>query len=97
MFSDSKEADSYVHAIANNFQSAPLSPQDRALCEFAKKLTMSPNEMSPTDLDQLREQGFNDLTIHDAVQVISYFNYINRVAESLGVEPENFIRPWGET
>ncbi len=32
----------------------------------------------------------------DAAQVVGYFNYINRVAESLGVDPEDFIRPWGE-
>lgn len=50
--------------------------------------------MSPADLDLLRAQGFDDRAIHDATQVISYFNYINRVADALGVEPETFIRPW---
>jgi alkylhydroperoxidase family enzyme len=50
--------------------------------------------MSETDLDDLRRHGFNDRAIHDATQVISYFNYINRIADALGVEPEDFIRPW---
>ena len=50
--------------------------------------------MSPADLDTLRAHGLDDRTIHDATQVISYFNYINRVADALGVEPEEFIRPW---
>ncbi|MAT95978.1 MAG: hypothetical protein CL608_02325 [Anaerolineaceae bacterium] len=52
--------------------------------------------MTPNDLETLRQQGFDDRAIHDAVQVIAYFNYINRIAHGLGVEPENFIRPWGQ-
>ena len=44
----------------------------------------------------LRDHGLDDRTIHDATQIIGYFNYINRVADALGVEPETFIRPWGE-
>jgi alkylhydroperoxidase family enzyme len=42
----------------------------------------------------LRERGFNDRAIHDATQVIGYFNYINRIADGLDVELEEFIRPW---
>ncbi|MBC8505745.1 MAG: hypothetical protein ISR58_09990 [Anaerolineales bacterium] len=53
--------------------------------------------MSPADLDKLRDHGYDDRAIHDAIQVVGYFNYINRVAESLGVEPEDFIHPWGHT
>ena len=44
--------------------------------------------MTPADLDRLRAQGFDDRAIHDAVQVIAYFNYITRVADALGVERE---------
>jgi alkylhydroperoxidase family enzyme len=51
--------------------------------------------MAPADLDALRSEGLDDRAIHDAVQVIGYFNYITRVADALGVEPEDFIRPWG--
>ncbi len=51
--------------------------------------------MSPIDLDYLRDCGFDDRAIHDATQVIGYFNYITRVADGLGVEPEEFIQPWG--
>jgi alkylhydroperoxidase family enzyme len=43
------------------------------------------------DLDVLRQHGFDDPVIHDAVQVISYFNYINRVADGLGVDLEPFM------
>ena len=51
--------------------------------------------MSEDDIIALREIGLNDRAIHDATQVISYFNYINRIADGLGVVPETFIRNWG--
>ena len=50
--------------------------------------------MAPADLDELRRHSFDDRAIHDATQVIAYFNYINRVADALGVEPESFVRAW---
>ncbi len=52
--------------------------------------------MSEADIQTLRQVGLDDVAIHDATQVIGYFNYINRVADALGVERERFIRPWGE-
>ena len=51
--------------------------------------------MSPDDPDKLRALGLDDPAIHDAVQVIGYFNYITRIADALGVEPEDFIPHWG--
>jgi len=91
-----EEADAYVDAIARDWRTAALSNPDRALCEFAAKLTHDQHGMTPLDLDKLRAQGFDDQAIHDAAQVIGYFNYITRIADSLGVEPEDFIRPWGQ-
>jgi alkylhydroperoxidase family enzyme len=52
--------------------------------------------MSAADIESLRSVGLDDRAIHDATQVIAYFNYINRIADALGVEPETFIRAWGE-
>lgn len=89
------EADAFVHAVAADWRTAPLSEPDRALCAFAAKLTHDQQMMTPKDLDDLRTHGFEDRAIHDAVQVISYFNYITRVADALGVEREDFIEPWG--
>ena len=85
-----------MHAVARDWRTAPLTEADRALCAFATKVTHHHAEMIPGDLDTLRDQGFDDRAIHDAVQVIGYFNYINRMADALGVEPEDFIQPWGE-
>ena len=89
------EADAFVHAVAADWRTAPLSEADRALCQFATKLTHDQHRMTPSDLDELRRLGFDDRAIHDAVQVISYFNYITRGSDALGVEREDFIQPWG--
>jgi uncharacterized peroxidase-related enzyme len=91
-----KDADAYVHALVTDWRAAPLAPADRALCEYAVRLSLHQQKMSSADLDELRAHGLDDAAIHDAVQVIGYFNYITRVADGLGVEPEDFIRPWGE-
>ena len=61
---------------------------DRALCDYAVKLTRIPGGRgTQADIDKLREAGLSDQAISDAAQVISYFNYINRIAEGLGVGP----------
>jgi uncharacterized peroxidase-related enzyme len=76
-----------------DYRRAPLRTEDRALCDFATKLTLSPGAMSKKDFDLLGQQGFTDEQIAIAVQVIGYFNYINRVAEGLGVDPEDWMKP----
>lgn len=52
------------------------------------KVTRAPASVRRRDIESLRKRGFTDRDILDAVQVISYFNYINRVADALGIEPE---------
>jgi uncharacterized peroxidase-related enzyme len=65
-----------------------LSEPDAALCVFAEKATATPGEMGLADVETLRGHGFCDTAIHDATQVIAYFNYINRIADCLGVDLE---------
>ncbi len=69
--------------------SANLTPEDRALLEFAIRLTEAPSAVSQTDVDALKRAGFDDRAVHDACQVVAYFAYVNRVAEGLGVELES--------
>ena len=95
MLSDAAQADALVHAVVRDWRTAPLAPVDHALCLFAAKLTHHQHDMSPADLAALRALGLDDRALHDAVQVIGYFNYITRLADALGVEPEDFIQPWG--
>ena len=60
-----------------------------ALCHYALKLTLMPSEMAEEDLVPLREAGLSDRDVVDANQIVAYFNYVNRVAEGLGVELES--------
>jgi len=91
---DDDEADRFVHAIAYDWRTANLSSADAALCAYAVKLTRTPSKMTEADINTLRDQGFDDRGIHDATQVISFFNYINRIADALHVPTENFVREW---
>jgi uncharacterized peroxidase-related enzyme len=59
-----------------------------ALCRYARKLTLEPAAMHEGDLEPLRALGLDDRAIVDANQVVAYFNYVNRIAEGLGVEVE---------
>jgi uncharacterized peroxidase-related enzyme len=79
--------------LVMDWRSADLSVEDRALCDFAEKLTRTPGEMGPEDLDVLRGHGFTDEQMTIATQVIGYFNYINRIADALGVDDEPGMTP----
>ncbi len=63
------------------------------MCDYAVKLTLTPGAMNEADVEALRSHGFDDAAITVAVQVIGYFNYINRVADALEVDDE----PWFDT
>ena len=58
------------------------------MCRWAEKLTKSPGEMSKSDINILEDVGFSQEAISDAAQVVGYFNYINRIADGLGVDLE---------
>ena len=62
-----------------------------ALLEHAEKLTLRPSECSDEDIAALRAAGWSDRAITDSVQVCAYFNYINRIAEGLGVDAEEWL------
>jgi uncharacterized peroxidase-related enzyme len=77
-----------VERCSHDYREAELPPAVRALCDYAVKLTRSPSAVGAADADELRGHGWDDAAIHDAIQVIAYFNYINRIAEGVGVGPE---------
>lgn len=60
----------------------------RALCDFAVQLTERPSSVGQADIDALKAAGWSDEGVHDAIQVVAFFNYINRVADGIGIEPE---------
>jgi uncharacterized peroxidase-related enzyme len=73
--------------VSGSFQR--LAPRLAAMCEYALKLTSVPDEMREQDLARLRGVGLTDRGIVDLNQVVSYYNYVNRVADGLGVELED--------
>ena len=77
--------------IVFDYRKATLSPQDQLLCSYAVKLTLQPGKCGLRDITALSTAGFSDEQITVAVQVIGYFNYINRIAEGLGVEAEEWM------
>jgi len=77
-----------------DWRTAGLAPLDAALCAYAEKLTREPWAMQDADLEALRVQGLDDTGIHEAVQVIAYFNYINRIADALHVDLEPEMPPY---
>ena len=83
-----------MNKVAKDWRTADLSSSDQALCEFAEKLTLTPDAMLKDDIKQLVDLGFTHTAVHDAVQVIGYFNYINRVAEALDVDLEDDVKAW---
>jgi len=85
-----ERAAAFSDAAKRDWRSAGLAPRDAALCDYAEKLTRTPADCGRADVERLRAAGLDDRAIHDAVQVIAYFNYINRVADALGTDPEDF-------
>jgi uncharacterized peroxidase-related enzyme len=71
-----------------DYREADLDPRVRALCDYAIKLTREPASVGGPEADALRAHGWSDRAIHDAIQVVAFFNYINRIAEAVGIEDE---------
>lgn len=63
-----------------------LSPREREMLAYAERLTREPAAVAAADVDRLREVGLSDADVLNLNAVVSYFNFVNRVAEGLGVE-----------
>ena len=77
--------DSLIETLRRDYRTAPITPQERVMCDYVVKLTRDAVQCSPEDLDQLRAVGFDDKGILQITLIASWFNYINRVADALGV------------
>jgi len=74
--------------METDYRQRQLPPTERAMLDFAVKLTHAPASMQVCDVERLRAAGWDDVAIHDIVQVVSLFNYYNRLADGLGIDPE---------
>jgi uncharacterized peroxidase-related enzyme len=75
-------------AIVEDYREAPLAARETAILDYAVKLTLSPRTMGRRDVERLRDAGLSDAEILDVCQVTAYYNYVNRLADGLGVELE---------
>ncbi len=82
--------DSLVEALSEDYRTASLSDADRAMLDYAAKLTREPAAIVEDDIDRLREAGFDDRAILDICQVTAYYAFVNRLADGLGVELEGY-------
>ena len=83
--------DDRTAAIEQDYREAQLSPRERAMLNYAVKLTLTPSEMGQADVQQLREVSLSDAAILDVCQVSAYYSYVNRLAVGLGVELEDGV------
>jgi len=74
-----------VEALQTDYRSAAINEQDRAMLDYVVKLTKDATKVSPDDHAKLRAAGFDDRGILQITLIASWFNYINRVADALGV------------
>lgn len=83
-------SDETARALARgSLDGAGLSDADVAMLRYAVALTRSPGDMTARDVETLRSHGFDDTAIHDICHVAAYYNYVNRMADGLGVELED--------
>jgi uncharacterized peroxidase-related enzyme len=77
-----------VQALRDDYRSAPISEADRVMLDYVVKLTRDATQCSPRDHAALRAVGFDDKGILQITLIAAWFNYINRVADALGVGRE---------
>jgi len=85
--------DELVEAVKTDYRNADLDDPTLALLDYAVKLTKTPASITEQDIERLRQRDWSDQAIHDAAQVTAYFNYINRLADGLGVDLEPGMPP----
>ena len=74
-----------MEALQTDYRSAAINEQDRAMLDYVVKLTKDATKVSPDDHAKLKAAGFDDRGILQITLIASWFNYINRVADALGV------------
>jgi uncharacterized peroxidase-related enzyme len=74
-----------VAALEDDYRNAPISEQEKVMLDYVVQVTRDATRISPADHERLRAAGFDDKGILQITLIASWFNYINRVADALGV------------
>jgi uncharacterized peroxidase-related enzyme len=80
----------FVQQLQTDYTAASLSVADRAMLDYAAKLTLTPTAVTEADVQGLRDAGFSDRAILDIAQITAYYAYVNRIADGLGVNLEAY-------
>ena len=80
--------DTLIKALTADYRTAPITERERAMLDYAVKLTKDATKVLKDDYDRLRAAGFDDKAILQVTLIASWFNYLNRVADALGVGRE---------
>lgn len=83
-----------ARAVALDYREANLAARDRVLLDAAVALTCEPSERKREDVERMREYGLDDDAILKATEIASFYNYVNRVVQALGVELEPSLERW---
>jgi uncharacterized peroxidase-related enzyme len=83
-----------ARAVARDYREANLAARDRVLLDYAVALTCEPSERKLEDVDRVREYGFDDVAILKATEIAAYYNFVNRLANGLGVPLESDVPEW---
>jgi len=74
-----------VRQLRDDYKTAPITEAERVMCDYVVQLTKDAVKISPAYHERLRAAGFDDTAILQITLIASWFNYINRVADALGV------------
>jgi uncharacterized peroxidase-related enzyme len=77
-----------VDALEKDYTTAPVTPQERVMLDYVVKITRDATKVWKDDHERLRSVGFDDKAILQITLIAAWFNYINRVADALGVGRE---------
>ena len=83
--------DPLVEGIKGDYTQLDLPPAERAMLDYAVKLTVAPSSVGEEDIKTLREQSFDDRDILDIVYVICLYNFNDRLADAMGINGHDFL------
>ena len=83
--------DQLVDGVKQDYTRLDLSPGERAMLDYAVKLTVAPSSVGAEDIQTLRAQGFDDRDILDIVYVICLYNFNDRIADAMGIKGHDFL------
>lgn len=81
--------DGLIAALREDYQAAPITEAERVMCDYVVQLTKDATKIHPGYHEKLRAAGYDDTAILQITLIASWFNYINRVADALGIGREN--------